>query len=56
MKRLQLWFDLLAGISQEERERYALARKIYGAPGPDLLAQQTPACWRRKSRIRISNT
>ena len=53
MKRMQNWFEIIAGISQEERERYALAQEIYGNKGQDISALQKPACWRRKSRIRI---
>ena len=49
MNRLQKWFDHIAGITQEERERRAFARQIFGSKPVDVLALQTPACWRRKA-------
>jgi hypothetical protein len=51
MNRIQRLFELIAGISQEERDRWALAREIYCAPRVDVLALQIPACWRRKSNV-----
>ena len=51
MKRLQQWFDLLAGISPNEQARLERARAIFGASGPDVTALQTPACWRRRTRV-----
>ena len=48
MKRLQYWFDLLAGISHEEQARLERARSIFGDKGPNIAALQTPACWRRR--------
>lgn len=51
MKRLQQWFDLIAGISHEEQARLARAHAIFGERGPDLDALSLPACWRRPSRI-----
>ncbi len=51
MERIQKLFELLAGISAAEDARLARARAIFSAPGPDLAALQTPACWRRKQRI-----
>ena len=50
MKRLQKWFELLAGISAEEEARLARARAIF-APSPDTSSLETPACWRRRQRI-----
>ena len=49
---MQRLFERIAGISQEERNRWALAQAIYGAPPKDLLVLQTPACWRRKATVR----
>ena len=51
MKRIQKWFELIAGISQEDLEREARARQIFAARNPDITALQKPACWRRKRRI-----
>ena len=48
MKRLQKWFDLLAGISREEQARLERARTLFAERGPDIAALQTPACWRRR--------
>jgi hypothetical protein len=51
MKRLQHWFDLIAGISHDEHARLERARSIFNASGPDVEMLQTPACWRRNRRI-----
>lgn len=51
MKRLQQWFDLIAGISQAEHARLERARAIFAANGTDVEALKTPACWRRRTRI-----
>lgn len=48
MNRLQKWFDQIAGVTQEERQRWALAQEIFGSPRLDTSALQAPACWRRK--------
>ena len=53
MKRLQHWFDLLAGISHEEHARLERARRIFDKRGPDVERLQMPACWRRSSRVVI---
>lgn len=52
MKQLQKWFDLIAGISEEEQRRLALAHAIFGQRGPDLAELSRPACWRRAINIR----
>ena len=55
MKRIQKWFEVIAGISQEEQDRWALAQEIFGRTGAgvgaDLSALKIPACWRRQVRI-----
>ncbi|PKO90433.1 MAG: hypothetical protein CVU16_10235 [Betaproteobacteria bacterium HGW-Betaproteobacteria-10] len=51
MKCIQKWFEVIAGISQSERERLALAREIFGTAGMDVSALNTPACWRRRARV-----
>jgi hypothetical protein len=52
MNSIQRLFELMAGISQEERDRWALSKSIYAAPRVDVLALHTPACWRRKANVR----
>jgi len=52
MQRIQRLFEFIAGISQEERHRWALAQAIYSAPRVDVVALRTPACWRRKANVR----
>lgn len=47
MKRLQQWFEFIAGIDGEAEARLARARAIFAERGPDLARLQTPACWRR---------
>lgn len=54
MKRLQHWFDLIAGIAHDEQARLEHARAIFSARGPDVNALQTPACWRRRARICVA--
>lgn len=51
MKRLQHWFDLIAGISHDEHARLERARSIFGDRGPDIETLQVPACWRRSRRV-----
>jgi hypothetical protein len=51
MKCIQKWFEVMAGISQEEQARWALAQEIYGRPATDMSALKMPACWRRQVRI-----
>jgi len=50
MKRLQHWFDLIAGIAHDEQARLERAHAIF-ASKLDVEALQTPACWRRRTRI-----
>ncbi len=54
MKRLQQWFDLIAGISHDQQERLERAHAIFNSRGPDVAELQTPACWRRRSRVYCS--
>jgi hypothetical protein len=51
MKRLQQWFDLIAGISHDEQARLERARAIFSVSCPDVEALTTPACWRRRARV-----
>ncbi|MCE1243506.1 hypothetical protein [Oryzomicrobium sp.] len=51
MKFIQKWFEQIAGVSQEERQRWALARQIYSTQHIDVMALQRPAYWRRKARV-----
>ncbi|RKT50833.1 hypothetical protein DFR40_2768 [Azonexus fungiphilus] len=52
MKQLQKWFDLIAGISEDEQKRLAMAHAIFGSRGPDLAELAKPACWRRPVHVR----
>jgi hypothetical protein len=56
MKQLQKWFELMAGISQEELAREEQARKIFASARHDLEALQKPACWRRPCRVGSTRT
>ena len=51
MKRLQQWFDLIAGIYHDEQARLERARAIFCTSSTDVEALQTPACWRRHARV-----
>ncbi|GEM_PF-711927 len=55
MKRIQKWFDAVAGISQGEIDRLARAKEIFANPGMDVSALKTPACWRRRARVQSLN-
>lgn len=56
MNRIQQWFERIAGLTLEERQRWSLAQDIFGRQVVNVSALQTPACWRRKSRIhRVAN-
>ena len=48
MNHIQEWFERIAGISQEERDRQAFAREVFGKPPLDPSMFEKPACWRRK--------
>lgn len=50
MKTLQAWFNVLAGISEEEQRRLAFAQAIFSRHQPDLSVLERPACWRRRTR------
>jgi len=49
MNRLQKWFEHIAGVSLEERQRWALAQEIFGPSRIDFSILEKPACWRRKT-------
>lgn len=51
MKHIQKWFELMAGICQEELEREERAREIFARANQDFQSLQKPACWRRQCRI-----
>lgn len=53
MNAIQKWFERLAGISQDELDRIALAAKVFaGSSENDLNDLTMPACWRRRCKIR----
>lgn len=54
MKKLQRWFEVLAGVADDQLGRIDIARHIYNTPAPDLSPLSVPACWRRARRIRIA--
>ena len=56
MNHLQEWFERIAGISQEERQRLAFARQLYGRPSFDPAALEIPACWRRRPQTYLWGT
>lgn len=50
MASIQEWFEKIAGITQEERERWAFVQQVYARREPLYSAElQMPACWRRRS-------
>jgi len=53
MKSIQKWFEQLAGFSQDELDRIALAARVFsGQTDTDTSGLKTPACWRRSSKVR----
>lgn len=50
MNRIQKWFEQIAGLTLEERQRWGLAQEIFGKQAVDVHGLQTPAYWRRKAR------
>ncbi len=50
MNLIQKWFELLAGISQDELDRQALSARIFRATPFDATLLEKPACWRRRER------
>ncbi len=53
MSRIQLWFERMAGITQEEVARRKFAEELFGQQRFDVAMFQKPACWRRKSVSRL---
>lgn len=51
MKRIQMWFELMAGICREDLAREERAREIFAGADRDFHALHKPACWRRQCRI-----
>jgi hypothetical protein len=49
MNHIQEWFERIAGISREERDRREFSRELFGKPQFDPSVFQKPACWRRKA-------
>lgn len=50
MNRIQKWFEQMAGVGLEERQRWVLAQEIFGRRQFDVSTLQKPACWRRRAR------
>ena len=51
MNRIQRLFEMIAGVSQAERQRWERAQAIFGAPPADMFDLTLPACWRRKANV-----
>ena len=47
MVHVQKLFEMIAGITRHERERYEFARAFFGQQPFDSAALHKPACWRR---------
>lgn len=47
MGQLQYWFERIANVTNEERQRVAFAKALFEPRIWDTSALQTPACWRR---------
>lgn len=55
MKTIQKWFEQLAGISEDELERIALATRVFADNAKiDTSSLKMPACWRRGSEVRFT--
>ena len=52
MDRLQKWFEILAGVSNDEIDRIERARMIFDGRELDLTELALPAYWRRRPRCR----
>ena len=53
MKRLQSLFNRLVGLSRYEAMLRSQAQMIFGQPELQLARLETPACWRRSTRVRV---
>lgn len=51
MNCIQKWFEILAGVSRADLDRIEAAARIFAVAPIDVASLQTPACWRRKSRV-----
>lgn len=57
MKSIQKWFEQLAGISQDELDRIALATEVFAnRTAVDVSELKTPACWRRSCKIQTAQS
>lgn len=52
MGTMQKWFEMIAGFTPYERERYKFARAFFDRQPFDSAALHTPACWRRARQVR----
>lgn len=54
MKSIQQWFERLAGITQDELDRIALAARVFSeVPETDVADFGIPACWRRGGKVEV---
>ena len=51
MNRIQNWFDQIMGIAQIEQGQRDRAREIFSTSRTSLAGLETPACWRRTTRV-----
>lgn len=51
MDGLWNWFEILARINQEERERWSQMQGVFSERKYNSESFQIPACWRRRSGI-----
>jgi hypothetical protein len=51
MNTLQRFFDRLVGIARYEAGLRHKANQVFCAPALDFIPFESPACWRRQSRI-----
>ena len=54
MNTLQRFFDRLVGISRYEAALRHKAHQVFCAPTLNFIPLESPACWRRQSRIQTS--
>lgn len=55
MNHIQEWFERMAGITLEEKNRMATAHTVFARKALDCSELHKPACWRRKTRRCMSS-
>ena len=54
MNALQRFFDRLVGIARYEAALRHKADQVFCTPALNFIPLESPACWRRQSRIQAS--